>query len=78
MAKFIKGANKRQKKSGEINFDSIQGVLSDGQHCNIEYNKISRRYVLRTGADQGGDLLFSSISLTPCKNKAAEKGVIWR
>ncbi len=68
----------KQKKVVEINFDAINGVLPSGSHCELEYNRVSKRYVLRTGADQGGDFSYSHVSLTACKNKAADMGIVWR
>ena len=61
----------------EIKFDAINGVTPDGTHWELEYSKVSKRYNLRSGADQGGDLFFSHISVTACKNKAADKEVVW-
>jgi len=73
--KNMKGV--KQAKAVEVKFDPINGISPDGTHWELEYNKVSKRYNLRSGADQGGDLFYSHISLTACQTKATEKEVVW-
>ena len=69
---------KKQAKVKEVKFDTINGITTDDTHWELEYNKVSERYNLRSGADHGGDFVFSHVSLTACQNKANDKGVVWR
>ena len=75
----MKSFSGKNPKVVEIKFEAINGyTLPDEIHWELEYNPVSERYNLRSGADQGGDLVFSHVSLTACKKKAASAGIVWR
>ena len=69
---------KKVQQRTVIKFDAINGESADGTHWELEYSKVSKRYNLRSGADQGGDIVYSHMSLTAVKNKAVDKEVVWR
>ena len=70
MAKSFRGKGKVVK---EVKFDTMNGK-SGGTLFDLDYNKSTKRYNLR--GDNG--FLYSHVSVTACKHKAADKEVIWR
>ena len=69
-----KGWNKKNPKVKEIKFDAINGDSTDGTPWELLYNRTSKKYTLLSN----GVFSYSHISLTACKNKAAEKEVTWK
>ncbi len=66
--KSFKGKN---KKVVEVKFDAIHGKVGETS-WSIDYNKASKRYSLRSN-----NFFYSHVSLNACRNKAADKDVVW-
>ena len=72
MAKSFKGKNEKVK---EVKFDTMEGIfVGDKSNWTLSYNGNSKRYALK----REGSTVLSHISVTACKKKAVDKGVVWR